>query len=124
MTETNDNAASLAMAFANKVREWASPAQFEEIRERNRTYEQGICASHDFMDANVAMFEAFKETFDREPQICAGDPLHEQDMLLWNRAWEIAKAEQLTSGEAPAQCGVDTQHPEECALIRSNGEGT
>lgn len=98
MDELNSRATKLAKAFADKVREWVTPSQFEEIRVRNRTYEKGICASHDFFDANMAMLEAFEETFDRAPQIHDGAPLKAHDQMLWNRAWDIAKLEYLTEG--------------------------
>lgn len=97
MENLQTKAAQLAKVFSEKIQEWVSAEQFEEIKKRNRTYEKGTCASHDFLDANMAMAEAFEEVCGRGVQIYDGDALQEQDTALWNLAWDIAKAQYLSA---------------------------
>ncbi|HEX6826115.1 MAG TPA: hypothetical protein VF077_07335 [Nitrospiraceae bacterium] len=98
------NEQKLAEAFAEIIREWTAPHEFAEIRKRNRTYDEGVCATHDFLDANDAMAEAFRQVFEREVRLpCdaeAGDCTQAEsdaDLKLWNAAWDIAKRESLTA---------------------------
>lgn len=90
---------ALAGAFADVVHEWTTPEQFEEIKKRNRTYGEGICATHDFFDANMAMEDAFRRTFGRNPWL--GSDVEEGrcsendsdvDLAYWNAAWDQAKS--------------------------------
>lgn len=98
-------AAYLAGIFADVVWEWTTPDQWAEMLRRNRTAPAGVCASHDFMDANMAMEAAFKRAFGREPvtnfeteeDAKADKPL--PDLDLWNKAWDHAKAGWLTAQE-------------------------
>jgi hypothetical protein len=74
----------LARAFDAHLRAAVGPANYEEIirRNRNPSRYEGVCASHDFCDANVCMIEAFEEITGEE---CDGG----QDWVLdaWNAAW-------------------------------------
>lgn len=77
---------AIAEAFAEIMRQWLTPAEFEEMRRRNVTYDDMICASHDFCDSNMAMAAAMQGILAREP-----DPGDEDDARLWNEAWTLAK---------------------------------
>jgi hypothetical protein len=62
----------------------------DELRivvERNRSADAGICHSHDFIDANEMMIEAFREAFGREPELTS-----DEDMREWDQAWNEAKS--------------------------------
>ncbi len=76
---------AVAEAFGEVLRQWLTPAEFETMRERNATAERGVCHSHDFCDANVAMGAAFEGVLSREP-----DPASEEDAKLWGDAWDLA----------------------------------
>lgn len=64
-----------AKRFDAVLREWLTPAEYRAVLCMNRTaaYADGVCASHDYCDANMAMAEALGEF--------AGDD------LLWAAAW-------------------------------------
>ena len=80
--------AAVSREFADVLREWLTPQEWAKMAERNRSpdYQGGICASHDFCDANMAMVEAFETVMGREFN---GDAT-EADFALWNAAWNHA----------------------------------
>ena len=81
----------LAFQFAKVLKEWLKPEQITEVIKRNTLEKyQGCCATHDFCDANMAMAEAFKRTFNREFEFG-----NELDSTLFNGAWYIAKQNQF-----------------------------
>jgi hypothetical protein len=87
----------LARAFGAEVQGAFNPHEFREMCSRNKSShaDDGICATHDFCDANMLMLAAFKETFGREPAFLTADdtsPGSRADTRLWNDAWAIAKA--------------------------------
>jgi hypothetical protein len=113
MTERTPNpmAAALASAFATRLRNVISPADWKEMQRLNATpeYGGGVCASHDFCDANDVMAAAFESIFGREPggswdvnpDGSAVDPEKERqalaDSALWNAAWAIAAERHLVA---------------------------
>lgn len=80
----------LAREFGSKVQEELSRADFRAVLELNRN-DSTACHTHDFCDANMVMLEAFKVTFEREPEFLT-NPDETADLALWNDAWQIAKA--------------------------------
>lgn len=89
---------SLAALFAQKLRDCLTDDEWEAMRETNRGAEPGICASHDFCDANMPMDEAFKVVAGHEVD---GD--NDADTSLWNGAWTRAKEVYLTAPEPPPE---------------------
>ena len=86
----------LALAFRWGLERELSCDQFAEMRRRNvGNVGDSICASHDFCDANLVMYDAFEAVVGREAD------LHEKqvDLDLWNAAWNFAKDKYLTSWE-------------------------
>ena len=90
---------ALAAMLATVLREWLTEDEFGRMQELNRGYghSSGICASHEFCDANMAMHEAFVRVFDREPllpsDVEANPALAGQediDISFWNAAWDQA----------------------------------
>lgn len=77
----------IARAFSSDLWETIGPARMAQVIKRNRSNPPGICASHDFCDANMPMADAFQRITGRE--ISAEN---ENDCALWCRAWDIAKA--------------------------------
>jgi hypothetical protein len=80
------NAWRIAQAFAETLKKDLEPRQFAEMKKRNLTYGEGICASHDFCDANMMMAAAFKEVTGREADVAT-----DADTALWNQAWDLAR---------------------------------
>lgn len=89
---TTDTAAAqrLAGAFVILLQRDLPRADYFAARMKNRSVGEGVCASHDYCDANMVMDEAFTGLFDRS--VASTD----EDCALWNAAWDIAKAEHLT----------------------------
>jgi hypothetical protein len=84
----------LAGAFADVVHEWTTPEELAEIKRRNATEQYGStsCATHDFFDANMAMDQAFRSTMGRTIDLDS-----DEDIDLWNAAWDMAKKGWLTA---------------------------
>ena len=81
----------LALRFVATVRSNVTDEDFAEILKRNKTYPPGCCATHDFMDANMLMLEAFEALAKRDM-----DFESDADTALWSAAWEIATTQYLT----------------------------
>ena len=83
----------LALEFVTQLKACLSADQLAEIRKRNATpqYSGDVCASHDFIDANMVMNDAFEKVVGREL-----DAQNGADCVLWSKAWDIAKREFLT----------------------------
>lgn len=91
-------AQAIAQTFADNLRSDLSPEQWEAMRARNASseYGKGVCASHDFCDANMPMQDAWESVMWR--QFLPDDaPPSDADCALWNEAWTIARRAYLTS---------------------------
>ena len=87
----DDDALALSRAFIAVINEWLTPKEIRLVVRRNRINADPLsCATHDFCDANMAMFEAYVKTFGREPELQS-----DADMALMNRAWDLAKDAQF-----------------------------
>lgn len=88
--------ARLAYRFAMILKRDMSLIDWCEMRSRNRHHAgTGICASHDFRDANEDMAEAFAEVFG---DVFAGaDSISQENADRWNAAWDLAKRHFLTA---------------------------
>jgi hypothetical protein len=85
---------AIAQRFADVLINWLSPAEFMEMRRRNRddvTYANGACASHDFCDANMAMMEAFESVTGHNMIPLDDGEISEEDCAIWNDAWNLAR---------------------------------
>lgn len=79
-----DTTTELAKDFSRRLIEEIGRDKVAEANERNKTYDDGACASHDFCDANMVMDAAFTAVVGRE----TGDS--EADMKMWAAAWDMA----------------------------------
>lgn len=85
----------LAMLFSKLLRKELTEEQMEVVENNN---DHTCCASHDFIDANEVMNEAFEKVMGRE-FIFFDDALdnmeaHNSDAHMWNTAWENASINQ------------------------------
>lgn len=82
----------LANEFSSVLRCWLTREEMREVQTRNAsmTY-TNCCASHDFCDANMAMWEAFRVVFGRESDVGGDSKESEADIAIWNCAWDRAK---------------------------------
>lgn len=107
----------LAEAFADVLLEWLEREQFEQMkRDNTERGEPGVCASHDYCDANMAMDAAITECTSPTFNVC--DFMDEYNDLVvskgvdvanaheskaifdkWNGAWAVAYTKYLTAQE-------------------------
>lgn len=76
----------LAASFVALLKRELTPEEMREVATRNRAYGGDVCASHDFVDANVVMAQAFKETTGNDVNLES-----QSDLKLWSDAWSAAK---------------------------------
>jgi hypothetical protein len=78
----------LSQQFIRVLRTWMPTASFEEMQALNKAETHpGICHSHDFCDANMAMLEAYSDlTGIKEDNVA----LNEETFNLFNAAWDHA----------------------------------
>ena len=73
----------------------------QEIDAENARRGDGSCASHDYVDANVVMLEAFERVIgcapwsnvEREAPTEEDRAMEAADLALWHAAWDRAKAD-------------------------------
>lgn len=99
MTQRDADVHNIATAFAAGLRKELGKACFAEVRRLNATpeYGRGVCASHEFCDANMVMLPAFEKAMGRP-----FDVESVEDQKLWNDAWNDAHRNYLIKAE-PAQ---------------------
>lgn len=88
---------AIAHAFATRVRLALSRDELRQVVDRNASEPAAmVCHSHDFVDSNVLMLNAFADAGLREP---TNDTLNEAQvaaaLALWKQAWSLAKAQQF-----------------------------
>lgn len=98
------NVRRLAVEFARQLGDDLTHNEFLEMRRLNATpeYAEGICASHNYCDANQSMLDAFAETYGHEAEISMtpeGD--YADDYQTMGVAWDYARAAFLIQ-DAPA----------------------
>lgn len=86
----------LADEFAVVIRSWLTSEELAAVDEKNSALSSG-CASHDYCDANCAMYEAFERVVGREPSSDDEDVNSNADCALWNAAWSLRKAQGFSS---------------------------
>ena len=82
---TIDYTPELGKRFVTLLEESVTPEQFEQIRTLNDARRPGTCASHDYIDANEVMSDAFTEVIGHP-----ADPGSASDSRLWSLAWDWA----------------------------------
>lgn len=81
----------LAEEFARTIRRDLSAAQIKKVNAINAR-DKDYCASHQFIDSNMNMAEAFKTVLARDPDVGGDTKASQRDIALWGRAWDIAIA--------------------------------
>ena len=105
-----DKIIPLAEAFRDCLVSELPADKIAEIKRRNATpqYSGPVCASHDFIDANEVMAEAFEKVVGHFPLMpsdfddddAEGQSKVEEQAALWSAAWDHAKATFLTERAA------------------------
>lgn len=77
----------LSGKFSRLLNDYVSTDELNEITRLNDTPEYaGLCASHNYLDANEVMGEAFKAVFGRDI-----DLQNPKETELWGAAWDQSK---------------------------------
>ena len=93
-------AEKIAAEFVRILRSWATDEEWDAmLRDNAAEADSGVCHSHDFCDANMAMEEAFhnlgfKTCADIEEESAEKGVATD----LWNAAWDAARAMSLGGG--------------------------
>lgn len=82
-------AAALAILFRESIRRDV-PDNVAEIDAINAARADATCATHDFCDSNMNMLEAWRACYGPDAFLDADNQAYAD---LWNRAWDIAKAD-------------------------------
>ena len=85
---TEENKMKLAKEFSAIIKRDLTEEQLSSVIRTNReeNHSNGCCATHDFLDANMSMDEAFQNVFKREY-----DFESDEDTAIENHSWAIAK---------------------------------
>lgn len=122
----------LAARFSSILADDMEPDAWRDMRLLNQVVSEGICASHDYRDANEDMAQACE---DMGLSVFDGDHMNEETRKLWNAAWHVATPHWLTAKDAGAEqfdnwrCSkalnpdtdVQTYEPGEIQLDRIDG---
>ncbi len=85
----------LAHEFSQALRSSLSPEEMTEVVLRNRAQASpNICHSHDFCDANMVLHEVFM----KHGMDVADEGGMDRWGELWDRAWNLAKANEFQIG--------------------------
>lgn len=74
----------LAVTFSRLLRQRLTATEIEKVNKINQNG-SGVCGSHDFLDADLTMKEAFQIVFFRVPDMTV-----KLDNTLYNNAWSFA----------------------------------
>lgn len=86
INDTHETEQEIAYAFVRLLRDALSLAEFAEMQKRNAAEpDLNICHSHDFLDANVVMADAYKNHTGEEIDLQS-----DEDIAIWNMAWKLA----------------------------------
>ena len=83
---TADKSKELAIAFTESLRNDISAADMKAIVKTNKERNDNTCATHDYVDANMNMADAFEKVFGRQFDFGS-----DNDSDYFNAAWTIAK---------------------------------
>lgn len=87
MEKQDITAAELGAAFVWTLKDWLTIPEWNDMARLNLTASRGVCHSHDYCDANMAMIEAYADLL--------GVPADDVDLsgsvqYLFNDAWSWA----------------------------------
>lgn len=105
----------MAREFIRILRRDMTPEDFQEMRRANRVAPPGVCASHDYLDAN----EAMQEAWDKVMRV-RFDPAKSEHAAMWSRAWSRA-SHLIDMGPWMEEFGRDYRPPAWVELLVDQG---
>tara|TARA_R100000664_G_scaffold18461_1_gene27524 strand:+ start:135 stop:545 length:411 start_codon:yes stop_codon:yes gene_type:complete len=93
MNDTELLIKNISNEFSKIIREWFTHEELEKINKENRErgYDNLICSTHDYSDANMAMDEAMEKCNVPRPSFCENDIDDGNYCYLWGKAWQLSK---------------------------------
>lgn len=77
----------LSFAFSTIIHSWLTVDEIKEVVYLNNSEGYvNYCATYNFCDASMAIFEAFQTIFNREPVM-----FNNSDTDFLNKAWDLSK---------------------------------
>lgn len=77
----------ISAMFSRVIREWLTATQMQEVNRRNLLPNYvGACATHDFIDSNEAMLEAYRRLGYKRPE-----STDQVGMAKWDAAWDLSR---------------------------------
>lgn len=76
----------VSSAFSMYIRRDLTKTEIKKVVKLNKTAKDAVCHTHDFVDANMEMAEAFQNVCKREVNLDS-----DADVELWNQAWDWSK---------------------------------
>ena len=105
IVQSTDLEVQIANEFSKIIRDWFTQEELDKINRENRErgYDNLICSTQDYSDANMAMDEAMEKCNVPMPSFYDTDiksgvsshALIEEHCDLWNRAWQISKEDEF-----------------------------
>lgn len=82
----------IALTFSDLLKDELGEDTLKEIMGKNQSTDDSTCDSHNHLDANMVMAEAFSEVMNREV-----DTTNIMDQIIWSLAWNAALFPQSTN---------------------------
>ncbi|MEE8608977.1 MAG: hypothetical protein V3S55_15340 [Nitrospiraceae bacterium] len=82
----------LPKTFHAVMRSWLTTDELKLVDHRNVGYDEIVCATHDFCDANMAMAEAWQTVYECSEDEATEMVDTEEGARIWSAAWGSAKA--------------------------------
>lgn len=91
MLTTEELTQRVAAEFCRTLCDWLGNTRMLMVVARNKKEtDNGVCHSHDFCDANMAMLAAHEAVFMSLSHKYEFDGENEEQISLWNAAWKMA----------------------------------
>jgi hypothetical protein len=88
-TEREELVERIAKLYSEKLKQELTPEELTQAIKDNRSEEMdGVCHTHDYIDANMVMLEAMEEIMGEG--YCDDIPVDQEKTLLWNDSWKMA----------------------------------
>jgi hypothetical protein len=81
----------LAKSFGGRLANRIGDENMKLVITINKDISDGCCASHNYCDANMVMYEAMSEDFEIAFDIGGETAESESQIKLWNEAWNLAR---------------------------------
>tara|TARA_R100001594_G_scaffold774_8_gene3163 strand:- start:235 stop:609 length:375 start_codon:yes stop_codon:yes gene_type:complete len=97
IVQSTDLEVQIANEFSKIIREWFTQEELEKINKENRErrYDNLLCATQDYSDANMAMDEAMEKCNVPRPSFSENDIDDADYCHLWGKAWQLSKEDEF-----------------------------